>query len=106
MESSCRAAIAAGVTEIAFTDHVDHVPADPGYGYYQADEYLREVDRIRDQFSGELTVLRGAEIDYNVRSIKDVERYGTDYGGEFEFEIGSVKYAAESAMICKEYWTA
>ena len=59
MESSCRAAIAAGVTEIAITDHVDHVPADPGYGYYRADEYLREVDRVRDQFSGELTVLRG-----------------------------------------------
>jgi histidinol-phosphatase (PHP family) len=88
MESSCRAAIAAGVTEIAFTDHVDHVPADPGYGYYQADEYLREVDRIRDQFSGELTVLRGAEIDYNEGTTEDVERFVTEYGGEFDFVIG------------------
>ena len=35
MENSCRAAVAAGVTEIAITDHVDHVPADPGYGYYR-----------------------------------------------------------------------
>jgi histidinol-phosphatase (PHP family) len=30
MSDSCRAAIAAGVTEIAFTDHVDHQPADMG----------------------------------------------------------------------------
>jgi histidinol-phosphatase (PHP family) len=104
MESSCRAAIAAGVTEIAFTDHVDHVPADPGYGYYRVDEYLREVDRIRDQFSGELTVLRGAEIDYNEGTTEEVERFVTTYGGEFDFVIGSVHYAADGAMIFPDYF--
>jgi histidinol-phosphatase (PHP family) len=104
MDSSCRAAIAAGVTEIAFTDHVDHVPADPGYGFYRPDEYLREVDRIRDQFSGELTVLRGAEIDYNEGTTDVVERFVADYGGEFDFVIGSVHYAADGAMIFPDYF--
>jgi histidinol-phosphatase (PHP family) len=104
MESSCLAAIAAGVTEIAFTDHVDHVPADPGYGFYRPDEYLREVDRIRDQFSGELTVLRGAEIDYNEGTTDVVERFVADYGGEFDFVIGSVHYAADGAMIFPDYF--
>ena len=104
MESSCRAAIAAGVTEIAFTDHVDHVPADPGYGYYRADEYLREVDRVRDQFSGELTVLRGAEIDFNEGTTEHVERFVAEYGNEFDFVIGSVHYAADGAMIFPDYF--
>src|SRR5215217_1019216 len=105
MESSCQAAIEAGVTEIAFTDHVDHVPADPGYGYYRVDEYLREVDRIRDQFSGELTVLRGAEIDYNEGTTEEVERFVTAYGSKFDFVIGSVHYAADGAMIFPDYFT-
>ena len=56
MEMSCRAAIAAGVTEIAFTDHLDHEPADPGSGYYRPDDYLRELDENRSRFAGELTV--------------------------------------------------
>ena len=104
MEASCRAAIAAGVTEIAITDHVDHVPADPGYGYYRADEYLREVDRVRDQFSGELTVLRGAEIDFNEGTTEHVERFVAEYGKEFDFVIGSVHYAADGAMIFPDYF--
>src|SRR5215203_5826951 len=104
MESSCRAAIAAGVTEIAFTDHVDHVPADPGYGYYRADEYLREVDHVRDQFSGELTVLRGAEIDFNEGTTEHVERFVAEFGKEFDFVIGSVHYAADGAMIFPDYF--
>ena len=80
MEASCRAAIAAGVTEIAFTDHVDHVPVDPGFGYYRPDDYLRELDRVRDQFAGELTVLRGAEIDFNLGTTEVVERFVREYG--------------------------
>jgi histidinol-phosphatase (PHP family) len=104
MESSCRAALAVGVTEIAFTDHVDHVPADPGYGFYRVEDYLRELDRVRDQFSGELTVLRGAEIDFNDGTTEQVERFVADYGDEFDFVIGSVHYAADGAMIFPDYF--
>ena len=99
----CRAAIAAGVTEIAITDHVDHVPADPGYGYYRADEYLREVDRIRDQFSGELTVLRGGDR-LQRGTTEHVERFVAEYGNEFDYVIGSVHYAADGAMIFPDYF--
>jgi histidinol-phosphatase (PHP family) len=40
MRTQCEAAVAAGVTEIAFTDHVDHEPADLGFGYYRPEAYL------------------------------------------------------------------
>lgn len=104
METSCRAAIAAGVTEIAFTDHVDHVPADPGFGYYRPDDYLREVDALRDRFAGELTVLRGAEIDYNASTVEEVERFVGNYGNEYDFVIGSVHYMPDHAIIFPEYF--
>ena len=105
MEKSCRAAIAAGVTEIAITDHVDHVPADPGFGYYRAEEYLREVNRIRDLFADQLAVLRGAEIDFNESTIEHVERFITEYGYQFDFVIGSVHYAPDGAMIFPDYFS-
>jgi histidinol-phosphatase (PHP family) len=104
MEASCRAAVAAGVTEIAFTDHVDHEPTDPGYGYYRPDDYLREVDEVRAQFAGELTVLRGAEIDFNERIADQVERFVNTYGDRYDFVIGSVHYGDEDAMIFPDYF--
>ena len=75
------------MTEIAITDHVDHVPADPGYGYYRPDEYLREVDRVRDQFRGSDGLAR-AEIDFNEGTTEHVERFVAEYGNEFDYVIG------------------
>jgi histidinol-phosphatase (PHP family) len=104
MEASCRAAIAAGITEIAFTDHLDHIPSDPGYGYYRPDDYFRDVEAMRERFAGELTVLRGVEVDYNVGTIEPVSAFMREYGPEYDFVIGSVHYAPDSAMIFPDYF--
>jgi histidinol-phosphatase (PHP family) len=104
MEASCRAAIAAGVTEIAFTDHLDHEPADPGCGYYRPDDYFRELDENRVRFEGALTVLRGVEIDFNERIADEIERFVSAYGEEYDFVIGSVHYGSEGAIIFPEYF--
>lgn len=104
MEASCRAAIAAGVTEIAFTDHLDHEPADPGVGYYRPEDYLREVDRMREQFSGQLTVLRGVEVDFNERIYGQVDRFMNQYRKEYDFIIGSVHYGHGGEIIFPDYF--
>jgi histidinol-phosphatase (PHP family) len=104
MEDSCRAAIAAGVTEIAITDHVDHVPADPGYGYYRPDAYLRELERVREKFAGTLTVLSGMEVDYNESTVEHVARFMDEYGDSYDFVIGSVHYFRDGAMIFPDYF--
>ena len=104
MEQSCEAAIASGVTEIAITDHVDHVPADLGYGFYRPEAYLRELDEMRERFAGRLTVLRGAEVDYNDSTIDDVERFLDRYRDEYDFIIGSVHYFSDGAMIFPDYF--
>ncbi|MGH2548033.1 MAG: PHP domain-containing protein, partial [Thermomicrobiales bacterium] len=48
MAEQCEAAIAAGVTEIAFTDHVDHEPADPGLDYWDGARYFESVAKCRE----------------------------------------------------------
>src|SRR5688572_8209222 len=99
MDASCRAAIAAGVTEIAFTDHLDHQPADPGFGYYQPEAYLEAVAAVREQFAGQLTVLAGVEVDFNERIAPPVERFLKRYGDRYDFIIGSVHYTETGELI-------
>ena len=102
MADSCRAAIAAGVTEIAFTDHVDHEPADLGHGYYRAEEYFRAVGAARREFGDRLTVLAGAEVDFNERIAGQVERFLAQH--RYDFVIGSVHYGAGGQIIFPDYF--
>jgi histidinol-phosphatase (PHP family) len=102
MEASCRAAIAAGVTEIAFTDHVDHEPADPGVDFYKPDAYFRAVERVRAEYGDRLTILAGAEVDFNERIAGHVERFLSQY--QYDFVIGSVHYGEAGEIIFPEYF--
>ncbi len=102
MAASCRAAIAAGVTEITFTDHVDHEPADLGYGYYRAEDYFRAVEAARAEFGDRLTILAGAEVDFNERIADQVERFLAAH--RYDFVIGSVHYGASGAIIFPDYF--
>jgi histidinol-phosphatase (PHP family) len=99
MADSCRAAIAAGVTEIAFTDHVDHQPSDMGYGYYRAEDYFRSLEKVRAEFGNRLTILAGAEIDFHTDTADAVEGFVGQYGREYDFVIGSVHYHTGGAII-------
>ena len=92
MADSCRAALAAGVTEIAFTDHVDHEPVDLGYNYWHAERYFRSIEDVRAEFGDRLTILSGVEVDFNTGIADQVERFVTAH--EFDVVIGSVHYAA------------
>lgn len=92
MVDSCRSAIAAGVTEIAFTDHIDHEPVDLGFDYWRAEAYFRSIEACRAEFGDRLTILSGAEVDFNSGIADQVERFVNAY--EFDFVIGSVHYQA------------
>jgi histidinol-phosphatase (PHP family) len=104
MRASCEAAIAAGVTEIAFTDHLDHEPADPGCGYYRVEDYLREVAAVKAEYAGRLVVLAGVEIDFNERIAPQVQTFVERYGGEYDIVIGSVHFGEAGAIIFPNYF--
>lgn len=103
IERSCAAAIEAGVTEIAFTDHVEHEPADMSYGHYNYDQFMDDIARVRQQFGDRLVILAGAEVDFNRRIKDDVERFLKQH--EFDFVIGSVHYGEAGEIIFPEYFS-
>ena len=102
MAVQCEAAIAAGVTEIAFCDHLDHEPEDPGYGSYRPDAFFASVEACREQFGDRLTILAGVEADYNERIAEEVEDFLSKY--QFDFVIGSVHYGEDGKIIFQEYF--
>lgn len=102
IDASCEAAIRAGVTEIAFTDHIEHEPADMSYGFFDYTTYLRDLELARDRFGDRLVILAGAEVDFNTGIASEVE----DFLGRhsFDFVIGSVHYGAAGEIIFPEYF--
>lgn len=104
MRESCIAAIDAGVTEIAFTDHVEHQHTDLGYGYYKIEEYLASVERVQSEFSGRIRILKGAEVDFHTDTAEMVQRWLEQYGNEYDVVIGSVHYGDNAQIIFQEYF--
>ncbi|MGI8476123.1 MAG: PHP domain-containing protein [Thermomicrobiales bacterium] len=104
MMASCAAAVDAGVTEIAFTDHVDHQHTDPGFGYYRIEEYFAQIDRAREAFDGRLTVLAGVEMDYHPDTADQVRVFVERHGGRYDLVIGSVHYGDDARLIFPDYF--
>lgn len=102
MAVQCEAAIAAGVTEIAFCDHLDHEPDDPGYGYYRPETFFASIEECRERFADRLVVLAGVEADFNERIAGDVARFLSQH--EFDFVIGSVHYGEAGQIIFQDYF--
>ena len=90
MEASCQAAIAAGVNEIAFTDHLDFGPEDPP-DYFRASEYLAAVERCRQRYEDQLVVRAGIEVGephlFAERASAVIAQ------GDFDVVLGSAHYA-------------
>lgn len=99
---SCRAAIAAGITEIAFTDHIEHEPADMSYGFFNYAVYMEDLERARQEFGNQLTILAGAEVDFNTGIADQVEAFLGSH--TFDFVIGSVHYGDDGEIIFPEYF--
>lgn len=104
MDASCASAIEAGITEIAFTDHVDFQPDDPGYGYYRPDAYFASLEQVRRRYDGKIRILAGAEVDFHIETMPEVEAFIREYGSAYDFVLGSVHYAANGALIYPEYF--
>jgi len=90
MAAICEAAIARGVTEIAFTEHMDFIPEQQNTGYFAYDRYMREVAACRRRYDGRLVVLAAVEIDYCPDFEDEIAAWM--HGKEFDFVVGSVHY--------------
>lgn len=100
--ASCEAAIRAGITEIAFTDHVEHEPADMSYGMFDYTTYIRDLKSARERYGDRLVILAGAEVDFNTGIAPEVQGFLERH--EFDFVIGSVHYGDAGEIIFPEYF--
>ncbi|CAA9574456.1 MAG: Histidinol-phosphatase [uncultured Thermomicrobiales bacterium] len=100
--ASCAAAVERGLSEIAFTDHIEHEPADMSYGFFNYDTYMANLQHARSVFGDRLVILAGAEVDFNRRIASEVRDFVEAH--EFDFVIGSVHYGEEGQIIFPEYF--
>ncbi len=85
----CERSIAAGIDEIAVTDHLDTNPSDEGAGLFRADHYIARLKPLQVEYAGRLVVRIGVEIGepHEYRTI--VENVARQ---PFDVIIGSVHY--------------
>lgn len=62
MEAMARAALAAGLEGVAFTDHLEWMPRDDAAGYLKPAAYFAELASLRASCRGEITLLAGLEV--------------------------------------------
>lgn len=94
-----RRAVALGLSEIGFTDHIPlyFLPAserDPKLAMRedQLDDYLREVDGLREEFRGAIEVRVGLEADYAEGREEELARWLSR--ADWDLVLGSVHWVA------------
>jgi histidinol-phosphatase (PHP family) len=90
MEAACQAAITRGISEIAFTDHLDFGPEDSS-GNFRATEYLASIEHCRERYDGRLIVLAGIEV--GEPHLFATEASAVVAHGDFDIVLGSAHYA-------------
>ena len=92
MEAACETAIARGIDEIAFTDHLDFGPCDSS-GAFPTDRYVAAIGRCRERYHGRLRVRTGIEV--GEPHIFPRQAADVIARGDFDVVLGSVHYAED-----------
>jgi histidinol-phosphatase (PHP family) len=90
MREYCERAIEIGIQEVAFTDHVDHDPAERTRGHNKYPAYMADIAACRETYGDRLTILAAAEVDWNRKTAPEVRAYLADTS--FDFIICSVHW--------------
>lgn len=91
MEQMLKRAIAMGLKELAFTDHVDYDYADPNFESIDFDEYRQDLRELREHNALHDKLLFGVEIGYQAHVHDKIEKLLHDY--PFDFVICSMHMA-------------
>ncbi len=96
VEEMCRLAIERGLTEIAFTDHLDSNPDDQCYGLFDAADFARDVDDCREHFGDRLRILKGAELGEPHLYPREIERVLGDE--KFDFLTAGIHWVGDAVV--------
>jgi histidinol-phosphatase (PHP family) len=105
MAAMCRAAMVLGITEIAFTEHLDLHPLDSCTNYYRVDDYFSKLDEARRIFAPlGLTIRAGVEVgEYHiyhemVRPVLEARPY--------DVVLGSLHWIGNDMVFDRPYFAA
>lgn len=95
----CRAALAAGLTGITFTEHYDLNPAAEGFDHLDFARYAQEVEAARREFAGRLEIGLGLELGEPHLYREAIETFLSGKSGEeVDFLLGSVHWVGKEAL--------
>ncbi len=89
LENYCKRAIALGVDCLCFTEHADHNPKDPGFGFYDAGAFFEELRIARQTYGGRLKLLAGIEFSEPHLYKAGLESYAKL---PYDFILGSIHF--------------
>lgn len=89
MEAYCKRAIEKNMKHICFTDHVDFNKNDYGYGYYHADKFFEEYNRLQEEYGDKIHLLSGIEFSEPHLYRDELEKLAKY---PYDFIIGSIHW--------------
>jgi histidinol-phosphatase (PHP family) len=100
MEDHCQRAIEIGLKEIVFTEHFDLNPIDKGLGYFNYEDYSKEIEECREKFGKKLIIKKGLELG-------EPHLYQTEHSEflqnkDFDFLLGSIHFIKDR-VLHREY---
>lgn len=102
MQQMCRGALANGIELLGFTEHFDLLPADPCYDYLDVAGWWQELERCRQQFDGQLTILAGIELGEPHRFPNQMRRLLGEH--PWDYALGSLHWVADELIFDPAYF--
>lgn len=102
MVEMCRAAIAADIREIGFTEHLDLHPNDPDRDFFRPEEWWRELRSCRKEFQGTLTIRAGIELSEPHQHSEIIQRLLSRY--PWDFTLGSLHWVGDGMIFDHNYF--
>jgi len=96
VEQMCERAVELHITEIAFTEHLDHNPVDVSYGNFDVDSFCAQIDGARARFDGRLRILKGVEFGEPHLYQRQLEELRAD--NLFDFIMGAVHWVGDTIV--------
>ena len=103
MREQCLRAVELGLTEVAFTEHLDLQPNEECYGYYNRDAYEAEFRRCEAEFGGSVKLLRGLEMTYQQEFHDQIVNWIKGY--PYDFIIGSVHVVKSEFLHLRDLYS-
>lgn len=101
-EAMCEAALARGLREICFTEHVDWLPWDPTRDHFQAEHYVPAAIRCREHFAGRLEVRIGLEISEPHLAAERIQQLLGRW--PFDFVLGSAHWIDQQGIFMSDLY--